>query len=43
MSGNTEEALDVLRSVWSAQGQTTETSKRLRRHQGLQEDGGCGL
>ena len=24
MSGNTEEALDVLRSVWSAQGQTTE-------------------
>jgi hypothetical protein len=24
MSGNTEEALDVLRSVWNAQGQTTE-------------------
>jgi hypothetical protein len=24
MSGNTEEALGVLRSVWSAQGQTTE-------------------
>ena len=24
MSGNTEDALDVLRSVWSAQGQTTE-------------------
>ena len=24
MSGNTEEALDVLRSVWSAQGQTAE-------------------
>ena len=24
MSGNTEEALDGLRSVWSAQGQTTE-------------------
>ena len=24
MSGNTEEALDVLRGVWSAQGQTTE-------------------
>ena len=24
MSGNTEDALDVLRSVWSAQGQTAE-------------------
>ena len=24
MSGNTEEALDVLREVWSAQGQTAE-------------------
>jgi hypothetical protein len=24
MSGNTEDALDVLRGVWSAQGQTTE-------------------
>jgi hypothetical protein len=24
MSGNTEEALDVLRGVWSAQGQTAE-------------------
>jgi hypothetical protein len=24
MSGDTEEALDVLRGVWSAQGQTTE-------------------
>jgi hypothetical protein len=24
MSGNAEEALDVLRGVWSAQGQTTE-------------------
>jgi hypothetical protein len=24
MSGNTDDALDVLREVWSAQGQTTE-------------------
>jgi hypothetical protein len=24
MSGNTEDALDVLRSVWSAQGQTAD-------------------
>ena len=55
MSGNTEEALDVLREVWSARGQTAEdvedacgTTKSCKKmadvgFDGLAEQGGGDL